>query len=56
MPVVYFTQLLGLAFGFSAKELGLERNIVAAKARFAGKIRAGGGVELDEINTDASVR
>jgi heterodisulfide reductase subunit B len=31
MPVVYFTQLLGLAFGFSAKELGLQRNIVAAK-------------------------
>ena len=30
-PVVYFTQLLGLAFGFSAKELGLERNIVSAK-------------------------
>ncbi len=38
MPVVYFTQLLGLAFGFSARELGLERNIVAAKqilAKFA---------------------
>jgi heterodisulfide reductase subunit B len=25
MPVVYFTQLLGLAFGFSEKELGLHR-------------------------------
>jgi len=35
MPVVYFTQLLGLAFGFSAKELGLERNIVAAKQMLA---------------------
>jgi len=38
MPVVYFTQLLGLAFGLSAKELGLGRNIVATKpilARFA---------------------
>ena len=38
MPVVYFTQLLGLAFGFSAKELGLERNIVPARpilAKFA---------------------
>ena len=38
MPVVYFTQLLGLAFGFSPKELGLERNIVPATgvlARFA---------------------
>jgi heterodisulfide reductase subunit B len=35
MPVVYFTQLLGLAFGFSAKELGLERNIVPAKGVLA---------------------
>ena len=32
LPVVYFTQLLGLAFGFSAQELGLQRNIVAAEA------------------------
>jgi len=41
MPVVYFTQLLGLAFGFTPKALGLERNIVPAKptlARFAGTI------------------
>jgi heterodisulfide reductase subunit B2 len=29
MPVVYFTQLLGLAFGLSAKELGLQRCIVS---------------------------
>ena len=35
MPVVYFTQLLGLAFGFSVRELGLERNIVAAKQMLA---------------------
>ena len=35
MPVVYFTQLLGLAFGFSVKELGLGRNIVAAKQMLA---------------------
>jgi len=38
VPVVYFTQLLGLAFGFTAKELGLERNIVATRqilAKFA---------------------
>jgi heterodisulfide reductase subunit B len=38
VPVVYFTQLLGVAFGFSAKELGLERNIVATRrilAKFA---------------------
>jgi heterodisulfide reductase subunit B len=38
VPVVYFTQLLGLAFGFSAKDLGLEKNIVATRqilVRFA---------------------
>jgi len=35
MPVVYFTQLLGLAFGFRPKELGLERNIVTAKPTLA---------------------
>lgn len=28
MPVVYLTQLLGLAFGLSEKDLGLEHNIV----------------------------
>lgn len=31
LPVVYFTQLIGLAFGLSAKELGLGRNIVPSK-------------------------
>ncbi|MBN1868140.1 CoB--CoM heterodisulfide reductase iron-sulfur subunit B family protein [Candidatus Sumerlaeota bacterium] len=30
MPVVYFTQLMGLAFGLSAKQVGLQRNIVSA--------------------------
>jgi len=38
MPVVYFTQLLGLALGFSAQEIGLHRNVVATKpvlAKFA---------------------
>ncbi len=28
MPVFYFTQLLGLAFGFSPQEVGLDKNIV----------------------------
>jgi heterodisulfide reductase subunit B len=28
MPVVHFTQLLGLAFGLSAKSVGLSRNVV----------------------------
>jgi heterodisulfide reductase subunit B len=35
LPVVYFTQLLGLAFGFPGKGLGLERNIVSAKELLA---------------------
>ena len=30
LPVVYFTQLMGLAFGLSEKKLGLGRNIVSA--------------------------
>jgi heterodisulfide reductase subunit B len=29
MPIVYFTQLMGLAFGYGAKELGLQRNLVS---------------------------
>ena len=28
LPVFYFTQLLGLAFGFSPKQVGLDKNIV----------------------------
>jgi heterodisulfide reductase subunit B len=31
MPVLYLTQLLGLAFGLSEKQLGLEHNIVPLK-------------------------
>lgn len=30
MPVFYFTQILGLAFGLSAKELGINRHLVDA--------------------------
>ena len=30
MPVVYFTQLMGLALGASASELGLNRCMVSA--------------------------
>jgi heterodisulfide reductase subunit B len=29
MPIVYFTQLMGLAFGLDAKELGLNRGIIS---------------------------
>jgi heterodisulfide reductase subunit B len=31
IPTVYFTQLMGLAFGLSPKELGLQRNFVPMK-------------------------
>ena len=31
MSLVYFTQLMGLAFGFSPKKLGLHKNLVSAK-------------------------
>jgi heterodisulfide reductase subunit B2 len=31
MPVLYFTQVLGLALGLSARELGLKRGIVSAE-------------------------
>lgn len=30
IPVVYFTQLIGLAFGFEPKKLGLDKNLVCA--------------------------
>ncbi len=29
MPILYFTQLMGLAFGYRVKELGLERNLIS---------------------------
>lgn len=29
MPVLYFTQLMGLAFGYGVKELGLQRNFIS---------------------------
>ncbi|MCX5794314.1 MAG: CoB--CoM heterodisulfide reductase iron-sulfur subunit B family protein [Elusimicrobia bacterium] len=37
MPVVYFTQILGLALGLSADELGLKRSIISADAVLAGR-------------------
>jgi len=27
MPILFFTQVLGLAFGFSNKELGIDKNL-----------------------------
>jgi len=29
MPILYFTQLMGIAFGLNPKELGLGRNVVS---------------------------
>lgn len=37
MPVLYFTQVLGLAMGLSAKELGIKRGIISAEAVLAGR-------------------
>ncbi len=38
MPVVYFTQLLGLALGLSSRELGLHRQIVSGDKIFKEKV------------------
>ncbi|MFA6002989.1 MAG: CoB--CoM heterodisulfide reductase iron-sulfur subunit B family protein [Elusimicrobiota bacterium] len=37
MPVLYFTQILGLAMGLPASELGIKRGIVSAQAVMAGR-------------------
>jgi heterodisulfide reductase subunit B len=37
IPVLYFTQILGLAMGLSASELGIKRGIISAKAVLAGR-------------------
>ena len=29
IPVLYITQLMGLAFGFGVRELGLQRNLIS---------------------------
>ena len=31
IPIIYFTQLMGLAFGFSAKEMALDKHFVSAE-------------------------
>jgi heterodisulfide reductase subunit B len=40
MPIVYFTQLLGLALGVGVKRLGLGKELVSAKAALAGRTEA----------------
>lgn len=37
MPVLYFTQVLGLGMGLSASELGIDRGIISAGAALAGR-------------------
>jgi heterodisulfide reductase subunit B len=31
LPILHFTQLIGLAFGIDQKELGLNKNVVSPK-------------------------
>ena len=35
MPIIYYTQLLGLAMGFSPRELGLHQNFVSVEPLLA---------------------
>jgi len=51
MPIIFFTQLMGLAFGLNAKELGFGLEIVSAKKAIA-KI----GVEIQEQKPSGPVR
>ncbi|HAM37000.1 MAG TPA: disulfide reductase [Elusimicrobia bacterium] len=37
LPILYFTQILGLAMGLSAEELAIKRGIVSAQAVLAGR-------------------
>ena len=32
LPLLYFTQLMGLAFGFGRKELGIDQELVSSRA------------------------
>ncbi len=40
LPILYFTQLLGLAFGLSPRELGFGKELVAAEPVIAAKVGA----------------
>ncbi|MEI7530122.1 MAG: heterodisulfide reductase-related iron-sulfur binding cluster, partial [Elusimicrobiota bacterium] len=37
IPTLYFTQILGLAMGLPASELGIKRGIISAEAALAGR-------------------
>ena len=49
LPALYFTQLMGLAFGIPADRLGLQRHLVGAEPLLssagATPVRAGGGID-----------
>jgi heterodisulfide reductase subunit B2 len=47
IPVLYFSQLMGLAFGRSPKELGLEKLIVSADSIVRGRITVQEAAELE---------
>lgn len=40
VPTLYFTQLMGLAFGFSRKELGINEELISSKAVLARRVEA----------------
>jgi heterodisulfide reductase subunit B2 len=51
IPILYFSQIMGLAYGYSPKELGIDKNIVSAEALICSRspvelrIEAGGQAE-----------
>jgi heterodisulfide reductase subunit B2 len=51
MPVLYFTQIMGLAFGFSPKEMGINKLIVSANKLIQNKILK---TEYDKIKAQES--
>ncbi|MFH1448918.1 MAG: CoB--CoM heterodisulfide reductase iron-sulfur subunit B family protein [bacterium] len=49
IPVVYFTQLIGLAFGFEPKKLGLHKNLVCAE-KLVSAVQRGESNALSQVN------
>lgn len=42
IPVLYFSQIIGLAYGFSPKELGIDKNMVSAESLIQSRRPVGG--------------
>ena len=40
LPMLYFTQLMGLAFGFNRKELGINEELISSKRILAKHVEA----------------